>query len=64
MKCPNCNGKTCVKNSRTFGKLVTRQRTCLSCGTRFVTHEEFSHFCERERYPFDEEMFEQYFMRM
>jgi transcriptional regulator NrdR family protein len=63
MKCPKCSGKTSVKNSRAFGKLVTRHRTCLKCGARFVTHEEFSHYCEREKYQFNEEMFERYFMR-
>jgi transcriptional regulator NrdR family protein len=43
MKCPKCRGKTCVKDSRSFGKLVKRNRACLKCGTRFVTYEEISH---------------------
>ncbi|HHY72685.1 MAG TPA: hypothetical protein GX497_05585 [Bacillus bacterium] len=39
MKCPICNGKTKVLNSRVNGKGIRRYRECLECLTRFHTNE-------------------------
>ena len=38
MKCPECNGRTHVEETR-FGD--TRARCCLVCGYRFMTLETF-----------------------
>lgn len=60
MKCPKCNGKTQVVNSRPAGAVgVYRRRSCYDCGSRFSTceeaasnarPEEFAREAERIRY--------------
>lgn len=39
MRCPHCQGKTVVADSRENDKGVHRRRRCGSCGTRFSTRE-------------------------
>ena len=39
MKCPNCNGKTIVQDSRPGELVVVRHRKCLECKLRFRTVE-------------------------
>lgn len=39
MKCPICEGKTKVINSRGRVELVRRLRECKECLTRFTTYE-------------------------
>lgn len=39
MNCPQCQGDSKVLESRPFVGGVRRRRECLSCKTRFLTHE-------------------------
>lgn len=39
MYCPNCNGKTTVKESRKVEMNVYRHRVCTVCGYDFYTEE-------------------------
>ena len=40
MKCPICEGKTAVLDSRTgVDNSIRRRRKCLECGLKFTTHE-------------------------
>ena len=40
MKCPKCDGKTIVTNSRpSEKKTIRRRRECMDCGYRFTTYE-------------------------
>lgn len=42
-KCPTCNGRTAVVDSREGDdNTVVRRRRCLTCGLRFNTVEQFS----------------------
>lgn len=39
MKCPRCNEKTYVNDSRERGGIVYRNRLCAKCGLSFFTYE-------------------------
>lgn len=39
MECPECNGKTAVKDSRKIECNVFRIRVCKDCGHKFYTEE-------------------------
>ncbi len=39
MKCPLCNGKTIVLESRSSGSIKYRRRRCKECGQAFYTEE-------------------------
>ena len=39
MKCPRCNQKTYVNDTREKGGLTRRQRLCAHCGFSFLTYE-------------------------
>jgi transcriptional regulator NrdR family protein len=40
MNCPECDGKTRVRDSRRVEMVVARKRECIKCGYSFYTQEE------------------------
>lgn len=40
MNCPECDGKTRVRDSRRVEMVVARKRECIECGYSFYTQEE------------------------
>ncbi len=41
MNCPDCDGKTEIKETRLKGEAVKRWRYCCSCHAKFITSETF-----------------------
>ena len=50
MKCPKCNGKTHITNSRADKDKVSRSRKCYECNYLFYTTEQILPDSKREYY--------------
>lgn len=54
MKCPICNGKTTVLESRSSGKTKYRRRHCKECGQVLYTEELLSFGTDQKRLQAEE----------